>query len=379
MRQEILISRVEAISPFDGKGMTYKQVAELVGIHEATVKRYSSIFDLDIGFPRGGKKPQVIAFNGKLDEIRKLAAEGKTRAEAGEITGLSAHMVGVYAREHDISFKHASIKDDKGRAKAMCAMFKAGKTLAQIGDLYGVTRERVRQVIKKSEGLVGLEGGQSALASRRREQAKARRNAASVLKHGCRYDQYRRLVEIGREMVAAGIGAYCTPTRAFASQRQNAKARDIEWKLTLWEWWSIWQDSGKWDERGRAGDKFVMCRFSDDGAYEFGNVYIATLAHNSSFQPNNPYRKDHPDHANAVRQMNISGRKRAVRKRVYHDLPVGVTKQKCNGRFIAQIGISGKNKYLGTFSTPELAHEAYQAALRSVSSKAITAAEEAGR
>jgi hypothetical protein len=31
----------------------------------------------------------------------------------------------------------------------------------------------------------------------------------------------------------------------------------------------------------------------------------------------------------------------------------------CNGRFAAHIRFSGKNKYLGTFDTPELAHAAY--------------------
>ena len=58
--------------------------------------------------------------------------------------------------------------------------------------------------------------------------------------------------------------------------------------------------SGRWEQRGRARDKYVMCRRNDTGPYSVSNVYIATLSHNGTVQPNNPYRKDHPDHAKVV-------------------------------------------------------------------------------
>jgi hypothetical protein len=66
----------------------------------------------------------------------------------------------------------------------------------------------------------------------------------------------------------------------------------IGWELNLWQWWSIWQRSGKWEQRGR-GSRYGMCRFNDTGPYASGNVYIATCVDNTkdywanrrSFQP----------------------------------------------------------------------------------------------
>lgn len=40
----------------------------------------------------------------------------------------------------------------------------------------------------------------------------------------------------------------------------------------------------------------------------------------------------------------------------------GVSVQKSSGKYLANIGLNGKLKYLGTFSTPEEAHAAYCAA-----------------
>jgi hypothetical protein len=67
---------------------------------------------------------------------------------------------------------------------------------------------------------------------------------------------------------------------AFSDQKRESKRRGIEWKLTLWEWWTIWQESGKWELRGRCKGNYVMCRIEDLGPYARANVYIATGSHN---------------------------------------------------------------------------------------------------
>jgi hypothetical protein len=145
-------------------------------------------------------------------------------------------------------------------------------------------------------------GGQHVKAVARRHQSAASKNARYLQKYGCTFAQYVEVREIGREMRRNGAGFYQAPLQAFVSQRNNAKSRSIPWELTFWQWWTIWQESGKWAERGRAKDAFVMSRFRDSGAYAVGNIYIGTLAENSSIQPNNPYRKDHPDHDKVVQK-----------------------------------------------------------------------------
>lgn len=234
--------------------------------------------------------------------IREMAEAGKTRAQVAQELLMSYGGVVTYAREFGIAFVHASKDRTDGgeRADTMSAMFKSGKTLQEIGSLYGLTRERVRQIITKHKGLVGQDGGASAKARMRTANTRAKKEADCLKRCGCTLEQLHELRAMGRRIVANGGGREKTPIGAFSHQRCAARRRGIEWNLTLWQWWTIWAESGKWYERGRHGDGYVMCRFRDDGPYEIANAYIATLRHNSTVQPNNPYRRSHPDFAKAM-------------------------------------------------------------------------------
>ena len=352
MRDDIWIERAALLEPFDGKGLPCSEVARQVGLTAPTVKRYGERFGFDFV-----TRPPASEFTVKLQQ---LSMEGKTRKEAAELLGVS------YARvaRCDVDFDHGrKRKDPNQREEAMAAMYRGGQTLDQIGKIHGVTRERVRQILKKYFGITSVDGGRRKVAERKRAIAKAKRESACLERHGCSYRQYRKLVDMGKD---PSLGER-SPTRAFARQRQTAKQRGIEWNLKIWDWWDIWQQSGKWDHRGRSKDGYVMCRFKDDGPYEAGNVYIATLSHNSSFQPNNPYRAGHPEHDKvmAIVREKIRDRKRVRRDRPEvgrHGLPVGVYFTR--GRYRAQISISGKIKYLGSFDSSGLAERAVLDALR---------------
>lgn len=77
------------------------------------------------------------------------------------------------------------------------------------------------------------------------------------------------------------MAQYSTPLDKFEHQRQRAKVRGIEWLLTFEEWWAIWQQSGKWPQRGRKGDQYVMARRGDVGPYSTTNVLICLQRQNS--------------------------------------------------------------------------------------------------
>jgi hypothetical protein len=64
--------------------------------------------------------------------------------------------------------------------------------------------------------------------------------------------------------------------------RANAKSRGIPFLLTFAEWLTIWLDSGKWDQRGRGVNQYVMARFGDVGPYSAYNVHICTVRQNHS-------------------------------------------------------------------------------------------------
>lgn len=66
----------------------------------------------------------------------------------------------------------------------------------------------------------------------------------------------------------------------YACHKGKAKHRDIPFNLTYEQWWDIWQQSGKWEQRGRGLGQYVMARYNDIGAYEVGNVHIIEASQN---------------------------------------------------------------------------------------------------
>ena len=141
-----------------------------------------------------------------------------------------------------------------------------------------------------------------------------KRDAHFLAKHDMTHAEWKQLVR-------AGI------TGSYSQQKSNARERGIAWHLTLGEWWSIWQQSGHWNERGRGARGYVMCRVGDVGPYEVGNVFIGTGIQNTS-----------------------EGRKTS-------NLPMGVSKHR--NRFRAERIIDRVKHRLGSFATPEEAHAAY--------------------
>jgi hypothetical protein len=148
------------------------------------------------------------------------------------------------------------------RDAAFIVRFMRGQTLAEIGTSYGVTRERVRQILSR-HGITRNQGGASLKKTKKQELKNQLKNQKTKMNKGCSWDQYKGLRS---DRI----------TRFFNQQKNNSKRRGIKWKLTLWQWWSIWEESEHWDERGRGKLKYCMCRKGDVGAYEVGNVFIET-------------------------------------------------------------------------------------------------------
>lgn len=67
---------------------------------------------------------------------------------------------------------------------------------------------------------------------------------------------------------------------AYHGQRVQAGRRDIAWEFTFETWWKVWTESGKWAQRGRHRDEYVMSRHGDRGPYAPGNVRICTSQEN---------------------------------------------------------------------------------------------------
>lgn len=116
----------------------------------------------------------------------------------------------------------------------------------------------------------------------------------------------------------------------FYQHRDNAtRLRHVGWELTFEDWWSVWQESGRWEQRGRAVNSYCMCRVGDIGSYKIGNVFIGKFSENSR-----------------------------TTKKKKSTLPIGVHRTRC-GTYRATRFVDGKYHRLGSFKTPELASAAY--------------------
>ena len=307
------------------EGCTRSEAVAALGICKAYVVKLAKDNCINI-------LKDVAPKSAKIELLKSLAASGFTAKEAAGEVSLALAYVYHLAREHDIRFIRPDLKlEPSPRVQQMAALYRSGKTLHEIGGHYKITRERVRQLLTRYYGITASDGGNQKRAALRRDKFEACRNSKSLKKWGCNFDQYVAIRDLKK------------PTRAWNAQRRNAANRSIAWELNLWQWWSIWQQSGKWSERGR-GSGYMMCRFNDVGPYAVGNVYIATGCENSS-----------REHAKT------SG------------LPRGVSLHR--GKFRATRQIAGKKNYLGSYHCPDLAHAAYLAAQK-ISQEHLTSLEQ---
>lgn len=217
------------------------------------------------------------------------------------------------------------------RDKELIEMFKSGATYNGLAERYGVSKQRIHQILKR-EGVSSAEGGCTVRTARKTAENYIAKEAAYLKKYGCTLSQYEEIENMRKSMQAAGKTWQTTPLAAYYGQKSSAKYRGVPFKLTLWEWWSIWKGSGRWDERGLGMRGYVMCRHGDQGAYEVGNVFIDKSVNN------------------------VASAKREAR-----DLPMGVSARIRLERtvYVAIRSVNGEQKYLGTFVTPEAAHCAY--------------------
>lgn len=201
------------------------------------------------------------------NHLRKLASEGKTLAQVAAETDMAYNYISKLASKYDIVFTRqykADTPENRLRADDMRRRYEDGETLEVIGQRFGVTRERVRQIMTGRFGTTSKDGGQAETARRKRREFHKKRDARVMKLWGCTYKQYRSILKRPER-----------PTYLFSQQRKNADQRGIGWELTLWQWWKIWEQSGHWGERGR-GRAYHMCRLNDAGPYAVDNVYIAT-------------------------------------------------------------------------------------------------------
>jgi DNA-binding CsgD family transcriptional regulator len=277
--------------------------------------------DVEAAQEPSGRRVEVAAVvDERIERIKAMAEQGKTRAEAEEELGISRYTLRRLELAAGTRFCHGNQGlRDISRGEKMASMYRQGLTLEKIGQTFNITRERVRQILKK-QGITRLHGGQSKSSQAKKSAKRAKLDARYLARLGITCQQWSEL---------HGTGLLS----AYRNQEKSAKARGIEWGLNLAQWLDIWQTSGKLALRGRGKGKYVMSRIKDEGGYVIGNVHIQLATENSS---------------EAVAKWR--GKSKTVRG-VFHLYPGSETP------FMTKVG----RKYLGLFPTEEEATAARMA------------------
>jgi DNA-binding CsgD family transcriptional regulator len=247
------------------KGYTMAQIARELNVSYWAVNYWAQRNGVTLARYKHSLRP-------KAAQAIALAKDGHYPAEIARITGMSAGGVMLLLRREGVTpGKHTHTQPNKDRAAKIADMFRQGVTLERIGAQFGITRERVRQILKR-DGLVGEHGGQAvavAVKKPAKESAiKAARDARCFAKWGVSYTGMKSARADGT------LKAYC-------SQRNSASIRGIEWAISFVQWLAVWQQSGKLHLRGRGKGRYVMSRINDDGGYRVGNVHIQLSTENN--------------------------------------------------------------------------------------------------
>ena len=169
------------------------------------------------------------------------------------------------------------LKINTKRDSDICLKYKSGKTQQEIAILYSISRERVRQILNRND-IYGNDGGQAVKCFLNYSLSKREIGIRNTLEkklvlYKCTKDQFYFLRSFSEKIID-------TPLFSYKQQRLNAKNRGIDFNLTCWEWWEIWQNSGKYEKRGCGIDKYVMARKGDTGSYSKENVEIIEFGEN---------------------------------------------------------------------------------------------------
>ncbi len=151
-----------------------------------------------------------------------------------------------------------------------------GIPMTELAEKYGLTRQGV-QLILKSQGLNAKQGGASIRAKNKKIESQNKKQITRedncLNKWGCTLEQWESL----RKKHA---NFHLTPIARYIQHRSNIKRANLIWQITLWEWWTVWEKSGHYNDRGRGKNKYCMTRIKENGSYTKENVVITTISEN---------------------------------------------------------------------------------------------------
>lgn len=166
------------------------------------------------------------------------------------------------------------------KARAMARLSRQGMTLQAIGDIYGITGERVRQLIGD---LVPREKRGIAITAKenrkKREQEKLNnttrwRTESCKTIFGCTLEEYKK--------INGGLSPRSDFVMRYVEKRKNVLSHaDAEWNLSLVDYYKLWKESGKRRSIGKEKHKYCLTRKDLTKGFTKDNCIITTKTKSS--------------------------------------------------------------------------------------------------
>lgn len=212
-----------------------------------------------------------------MDVIRAGFEDGKSDAEIAALIGYSRHFVGNKRRGMRLLLAKGRrvMRTDPARLQLIAERLRTGDTLQTIADQLGLTRERVRQLAKKTNSSARCGMAVRGIAT------ECERERVAALKRARAERKCQKTMGCSLEELAAlndGKARYFPGSRGneyihWKNNLRKLKAGPVE--ITFPQWCKLWEESGKWQERGR-GFGYWMARKDRTKPFTIDNVHIVT-------------------------------------------------------------------------------------------------------
>lgn len=148
------------------------------------------------------------------------------------------------------------------------ALYRSGMTAKEIAADLGTSRVYVSRLLSK-HGITAKDGGAAVARKEKAVLVAQKKDVDALHRFGCTFDELKAYKRTGVHV-------------PYSAQRRSAERRGIPWAISLPDWVSVWEASGKMHLRGKGAGKYVMSRPGDVGAYEVSNVTIKLGSENNS-------------------------------------------------------------------------------------------------
>jgi hypothetical protein len=137
----------------------------------------------------------------------------------------------------------------------------AGDTQQAIGADYKVTKQRIQQGLL-ARGITAADSPRITKQKQVLAETLEARMARYMPGVRCTKREYLTIVQVEPKSI-----------RAWRRFLRNADARDVAVEFTFPQWWAVWQESGRWEQRG-VGKGYGMFRPDSTQPYKVGNADI---------------------------------------------------------------------------------------------------------